>query len=91
MVCSILIAYGCLLSSPARFRSVPVEIVAGLPAESPGSSQLFVGINQSSQGYEECRACQATGVHLRLPPVLRRAKCKRGFRPFNPRREELAI
>ncbi len=66
----ILTAYGCLLSSPARF-AVPVEIVAGLPAESPGSSQWVVGIDQSFRGYLKCRACEATSVHFRLPPVLK--------------------
>ena len=46
--------------------AVQVKIVAGLPAESPGSSQLVVGIDQSSRGYSECRARQATCVHFKL-------------------------
>jgi hypothetical protein len=49
-----------ILTAGASFRqldsAVSVEIVAGLPAESPGSSQLVVGIVQSSRGYSECRA-----------------------------------
>jgi hypothetical protein len=65
-----LTAYGCLLSTPTVPGSaVPVEIVAGLPAESPGSSQLVVGIDQSSRSYLERRACEATSVHFWLPRV----------------------
>jgi hypothetical protein len=40
---------------------------SSLPAESPGSSQLVVGIDQSSRGCSECMACEATSVHFRLP------------------------
>ncbi len=37
--------------------AVPVEIVAGLPAESPGTSQMVVGINQSSRCCLEATVC----------------------------------
>ncbi len=66
----------CLILTAASYHrrlgcAVPVDIVAGLPAESPGSSQWVVGIDQSSRGYSECRACDATSMHRRLLPVLR--------------------